>query len=56
MARGDRDDRQPLPPLVEAAFEHLRETVAKQLDKDADTEASVVEVIAGAAADLQRKA
>jgi DNA-binding PadR family transcriptional regulator len=53
-ARREREDRQPLPPLVESALDHLREIVSIRLDSNADNEASVVEVLAGAAADLQR--
>jgi DNA-binding PadR family transcriptional regulator len=53
-ARREREDRQPLPPLVESALEHLREVVNIRLDSNADNEASIVEVLAGAAADLQR--
>jgi len=54
-ARGERDNRRNLPPLVEAAFDHLRETVGKRLEGDAETEASLVEILARAAADLQRR-
>ncbi len=54
-ARGERDSRRSLPPLVEAAFDHLRETIRKRLESGADSEASLVEILAGAAADLQRK-
>jgi DNA-binding PadR family transcriptional regulator len=54
-ARGERDNRRTLSPLMEAAFEHLRETVGKRLEGDADAEAHLVEIIARAAADLQRK-
>jgi DNA-binding PadR family transcriptional regulator len=54
-ARGERGNRRDLPPLVEAAFDHLREIVGIRLKSDADTEASLVEVLAAAAADLQRK-
>ena len=54
-SRGERDNRRSLPPLVEAAFDHLRETMSKRLESGADTEASLVEILAGAAADLQRK-
>ncbi len=54
-ARSDREDRRSLPPLVEATFDHLRETVSKRLEDDAETEASLVEILARAAADLQRK-
>jgi DNA-binding PadR family transcriptional regulator len=53
--RAARDDRRTLPPLVEAAFDHLREIVGRRLDSNADTEASLVEVLAAAAADLLRK-
>jgi DNA-binding PadR family transcriptional regulator len=54
-ARGERDDRRTLPPLVEAAFDHLRETVGKRLDADADAEASLVEILAHADAELRRR-
>ncbi len=53
-SRGKRDNRRTLPPLVEAAFEHLRETVSKRLENDAEAEARLVEIIARADADLQR--
>jgi DNA-binding PadR family transcriptional regulator len=53
-ARREREDRQPLPPLVESALDHLREIVSIRLGSNADNEASIVEVLAGAAADLQR--
>jgi hypothetical protein len=39
---------------VESALDHLREIVSIRLDSNADNEASIVEVLAGAAADLQR--
>jgi DNA-binding PadR family transcriptional regulator len=51
----DREDRGSLPPLTEAALEHLRETIGKRLAGDADAEAHLVEILARAAADLQRK-
>jgi DNA-binding PadR family transcriptional regulator len=54
-ARGERDDRRSLPPLTAAALEHLRETIGKRLEGDADAEAHLVEILARAAADLQRK-
>jgi len=53
--RGERDNRRPLPPLTQAAFDHLRETVGKRLEGDAEAEAHLVEILARAAADLQRK-
>jgi DNA-binding PadR family transcriptional regulator len=54
-ARREREDRQPLPQLVESALDHLREVVSNRLESNADNEASIVEVLAGAAADLLRK-
>ena len=53
--RGTRDERGSLPPLTEAAFDHLRETISKRLEGDAEAEAHLVEILARAAADLQRK-
>ena len=53
--REDREDRGSLPPLTEAALDHLRETIGKRLADDADAEAHLVEILARAAADLQRK-
>jgi DNA-binding PadR family transcriptional regulator len=53
--RGDRADRGSLPPLTEAAVDHLRETIGKRLEGDADAEAHLVEILARAAADMQRK-
>ena len=54
-ARGDRGDRSPVPPLTEAALDHLRETIGKRLEGDAEAEAHLVEILARAAADIQRK-
>ena len=54
-ARGERDNRSNLPPLTEAALDHLRETIGKRLEGDAEAEAHLVEILARAAADLQRK-
>ncbi len=53
-ARGERDNRRTLPPLVEAAFDHLCEAVGKRLDDDAGAEARLVEILARAAADLRQ--
>src|SRR5579863_8952307 len=53
-ARREREDQQPLPPLVESALDHLREVVTSRLESNSDNESSIVEVLAGAAADLQR--
>jgi DNA-binding PadR family transcriptional regulator len=54
-ARGESRDRRGLPPLTQAALDHLRETVGKRLEGDADAEAHLVEILARAAADVQRK-
>jgi DNA-binding PadR family transcriptional regulator len=54
-ARGERDAGRSLPPLVQAAFDHLRETVSKRLEGDASAEASLAEILARTAAELQRK-
>jgi DNA-binding PadR family transcriptional regulator len=51
----ERSRRRSLSPLVDAALAHLRETVGKRLEGDAEAEASLVEILARAAADLQRK-
>ncbi|HEY1746887.1 MAG TPA: PadR family transcriptional regulator [Xanthobacteraceae bacterium] len=53
--RGERRDRSGLPPLTQAALDHLRETVGKRLEGDAEAEAHLVEILARAAAAVQRK-
>ena len=53
--RGERGNRRTLPPLVEATLDHLRETVGKRLENDADDESRLVEILARAAAELQRR-
>jgi DNA-binding PadR family transcriptional regulator len=50
----EREDRPSLPPLVEAALDHLRATIGKRLENDADAEARLVEILARTDADLQR--
>src|SRR5271169_6527903 len=52
-ARGERGEQ--LPPLVEAAFNHLRETVSKRLESDAEAESRLVEILARAATELQQR-
>jgi DNA-binding PadR family transcriptional regulator len=52
--RGEREERRELPPLVEAALKHLRATVSKRLEGDADAEARLVEILARVDAELQR--
>src|SRR5579863_4485566 len=54
-ARGEREDRRTLSPLLEAAFDHLRETVGKRLESDAEAEASLVEILARTDAELRRR-
>src|SRR5580658_211889 len=54
-ARGDREDRQTLPPLVEAALDHLRATLSKRLDDDAEAETRLVEILVRTDAELQPK-
>jgi DNA-binding PadR family transcriptional regulator len=53
--RGERGNRRTLPPLVEAAFDHLRDTVGKRLDIDAEDEARLVEILARATTELQKR-
>jgi DNA-binding PadR family transcriptional regulator len=53
-ARGERERNRTLSPLVEAAFDHLRETVSKRLENDSEAEARLVEILARAATELQR--
>src|ERR1700728_2409760 len=50
--RGERSDRRDLPPLTQAALDHLRETIGKRLKGDAEAEAHLVEILARAAADM----
>ena len=53
--RGERGNRRTFPALVEAAFDHLRETVGKRLEADADDESRLVEILARAATELQKR-
>src|SRR5713101_3937747 len=43
--RGEHNKRRPLPPLVEAAFDHLHDTIGKRLENDATMEARLVEIL-----------
>jgi DNA-binding PadR family transcriptional regulator len=54
-ARGEREQHRTLPPLLEAAFDHLRATVGKRLEGDAEAEANLVEILARAAGEMQRR-
>jgi DNA-binding PadR family transcriptional regulator len=54
--RATRSERETqLPPLLEAAINHLRETVAKRLESDADAESRIAEILARTVADLQQR-
>ncbi len=54
-ARGEREERGSLPPLVEAALDHLRQTLGKKLEDDAEGEAGLVEILARTDAELRRR-
>jgi DNA-binding PadR family transcriptional regulator len=54
-ARGEREDRCSLPPLVEATLDHLREAVGKRLEGDAEAEARLVEILARTVTELQSR-
>lgn len=54
-ARGERENRRTLPPLLEAALDHLRETLGKKLQDDAEAEAGLVEILAHTDAELRRR-
>jgi len=54
-ARSDREDRRTLPPLVEAALDHLRATLGNRLDDDGEAEARLVEILVRTDAELQRR-
>ena len=53
-ARGEREGRRDLPPLIEATFDHLREAVRKRLENDPEAESRLVEILARAAGELQK--
>lgn len=50
----DDDERAPVPPLVRAAFENLRDVAGKKLEGDEDAETKIVEVLARAAQELKK--
>jgi DNA-binding PadR family transcriptional regulator len=54
-ARGEDENRRTLPPLLEAAVDHLRETLSKKLEDDAEAEAALVEILARTDAELRRR-
>jgi DNA-binding PadR family transcriptional regulator len=50
----DESERNGLPRLVRAALDNLRAVAAERLEKDAEAEAKVVDVLARAAQELRR--
>jgi DNA-binding PadR family transcriptional regulator len=52
----DRDDRRgpSLPSLVRAALENLREVAGERLEKDADAETKLVEILARSAQEMKK--
>jgi DNA-binding PadR family transcriptional regulator len=55
LRHSEREDRRSLPPLVEAALDHLRQTLGKKLEDDAEAEAGLVEILARTDAELRRR-
>lgn len=49
----DRDEQADAPRLVEAALDNLRATAVKQLEKNADAETAIVEILMRAAKDIR---
>jgi DNA-binding PadR family transcriptional regulator len=47
------DESETVPKLVEAALDSLRATAVKQLEKDADAETIIVEILMRAAKDIR---
>jgi DNA-binding PadR family transcriptional regulator len=54
-ARGEREDRRSLPPLIEATLDHLREAVSKRVEGDPEAEAHLVEILARTVTELQSR-
>jgi DNA-binding PadR family transcriptional regulator len=52
--RFGEDEHEPLPRLVRAALDNLREAAGKRLEDDAEAEAKIVDILARAAADIRR--
>lgn len=51
--RWESEDQADVPKLVEAALDNLRSTAVKQLERDADAETAIVEILARAAKDIR---
>jgi DNA-binding PadR family transcriptional regulator len=54
-SRDDDDNRDNVPPLVQAALDNLREVAEQVIEGDAESEAKVVELLARAAQEMKRK-
>src|SRR3954453_23431524 len=50
----DDGDRSPVPPLVRAALDNLRDVAGRKLEADADAETRIVEVLARAAQEMKK--
>ena len=55
QAESEEGRGEPLPRLVEAAIENLREAASRRLAADAESEPRIVEILARAAADLRKR-
>jgi DNA-binding PadR family transcriptional regulator len=52
--RDGRDDRSPLPPLVRAALDNLRDVAFKRLESDEDAETKIVEMLMHIAQEIKK--
>jgi hypothetical protein len=52
---GEEEDSRRSPPLVQAAFDNLRDVALKRLRENPDSETRIVEVLARAAGDLRKE-
>ena len=50
----DDDERDGVPPLVQAAIDNLREVAATKLEADEDAETKIVEILSRAAQELKK--
>ena len=51
---GEEEDSRRSPPLVQAAFDNLRDVALKRLQENPDSETRIVEVLARAAGELRK--
>jgi DNA-binding PadR family transcriptional regulator len=52
---GEEEDSRRSPPLVQAAFDNLRDVALKRLRENPDSETRIVEVLARAAGELRKE-